>query len=152
MSLTTRIAEDMKTAMKQRDKTTLETLRSLRAAILEFEKKKIGSTPTDEDDLAILTSAAKKRREAIEQYSIAGREDLRAQEQRELDVIMRYMPEQIDDDELKSIVHKAIQDSGAVDMKDIGRVMGPLMQQLKGRVDGNRVQALVRAMLEAPGA
>ncbi len=152
MSLTTRIAEDMKTAMKAGDKTTLETLRSLRAAILEIEKQKIGTTLTDDDDLTILNTAAKKRREAMEQYSNAGRVDLAEQEERELKVILRYLPAQLSDEELLTLVRTAIADAGASSMKDFGRVMGPLMKQLKGQADGAKVQGLLKSLLGGEGA
>lgn len=152
MSLTTQIAEDMKTAMKAGDKTTLETLRTIRAAILEIEKQKVGTTLSEDDDLTILNTAAKKRREAIEQYRSAGREDLATQEERELDVIARYLPAQLSDEELLELVRTAITEAGAGSMKDFGRVMGPLMKQLKGRADGAKVQSAVKSLLGGDGA
>jgi uncharacterized protein len=147
MSLTVRIAEDMKAAMKAGDKTALETLRSIRAAILEIEKQKVGTILNEDDDLTVLNAAAKKRREAAEQYRNAGRTDLAEQEERELAVIARYLPEQLGDDELLDLLRAAIAQAGAADMKDFGRVMGPLMKQLKGKVDGAKVQALLKALL-----
>ncbi|MCZ7555481.1 MAG: GatB/YqeY domain-containing protein [Bacteroidia bacterium] len=147
MSLTERIAEDMKAAMKAGDKTSLETLRTIRAAILEVEKQKVGTTLSEDDDLTILNAAAKKRREAIEQYRNAGRSDLAEQEERELAVIARYLPAQLDEAELLDIVRAAIADAEAVDMKDFGKVMGPLMKQLKGKADGTKVQALLKSLL-----
>ena len=152
MSLTLSIADDMKTAMKAGDKITLETLRSLRAAILEIEKQKIGTTLSEDDDLTILNTAAKKRREAAEQYRGAGRIDLAEQEEKELEVILRYMPAQLGDDELLAIASKAIADSGATSMKDFGRVMGPLMKQLKGQADGSKIQNLLKSLLGGEGA
>jgi uncharacterized protein len=147
MSLTQRIAEDMKVAMKAGDKTTLETLRTIRAAILEIEKQKVGTTLSEDDDLTILNAAAKKRREAIEQYRNAGRTDLADQEERELEVIARYLPEQLGDAELLEAVRAAIAEAGAADMKDFGKVMGPLMKQLKGKADGAKVQTLLKTLL-----
>ena len=144
MTLTERIAADMKTAMKAGEKLRLETLRTLRAAILEFEKTKVGATPTAEDELRILTTAAKKRREAIEQYRAAGRDDLASTEEAELAVISAYLPAQLSEAELAEAVDAAIAASGATGMQDIGRVMGPLMKSLQGRADGAAVQALVR--------
>ena len=147
MNLTERINQDLKAAMKAGEKIRLETLRTIRAAILEFEKEKAGNVLTEEDALRILTTAAKKRREAIEQYRNAGREDLAATEEEELAVISAYLPEQLSDAELADIVRDAIEQAGARDMKDLGRVMGPLMQSLKGRAEGAKIQALVRAQL-----
>ncbi len=147
MSLTERIAQDMKAAMKSGEKLRLETLRTLRAAILEFEKTKAGAVPGEEDELRILTAAAKKRREAIEQYRAAGREDLAETEEAELAVITEYLPAQLGTEELEALVDAAIAESGAKEMKDFGRVMGPLMKKLQGRADGASVQALVRSRL-----
>ncbi len=147
MSLTEIIAQDMKTAMKAGDKLRLETLRTLRAAILEFEKTRVGAVPGEEDELRILTAAAKKRREAIEQYRSAGRDDLADTEEKELAIISTYLPEQLTGDELVQLVTEAINESGATEMKDFGRVMGPLMKKLQGRADGAAVQAIVRSKL-----
>ncbi|MDT8323275.1 MAG: GatB/YqeY domain-containing protein [Bacteroidota bacterium] len=147
MSLTERIAQDMKAAMKAGDKLRLETLRSLRAGILEFEKTKAGNVPGEEDEIRILTAAAKRRREAIEQYRAAGRTDLADNEEKELAVISAYLPAQLSGDELEALVDAAIAESGATEMKDFGRVMGPLMKKLQGRADGGVVQAMVRSKL-----
>lgn len=147
MNLTEQINLDMKSAMKAGEKLRLETLRTIRAAILEFEKEKAGNVMTDEDALRILSAAAKRRREAIEQYRAAGREDLAATETLELEIINTYLPAQLSDEELVLIVREAIARSEAKDMKDFGRVMGPLSKELKGRADGAKIQALVRAQL-----
>lgn len=152
MTLSTRISDDMKAAMKSGDKLTLETLRTLRAAILEFEKRQVGSTPGPDDELTILTTAAKKRREAIDQYRQAGREDLATQEEAELAVIARYLPAQLSDEELLETIKAALARDNATDMKDLGRVMGPLMKELKGKADGAKVQTLVRSLLGGAGA
>jgi uncharacterized protein YqeY len=148
MSLTERIAQDMKAAMKAGDKLRLATLRTLRAAILEFEKAKVGNVPGEEDELRILTAAAKKRKEAIEQYRDAGREDLAETEEQELAVIAEYLPAQLDASEIEDIIARVIAETGATGMQDIGKVMGPLMKQLQGRADGAVVQKLVRGKLE----
>ena len=147
MNLTEQINLDMKLAMKAGEKLRLETLRTIRAAILEFEKEKAGNVMTDEDALRILSAAAKRRREAIEQYRAAGREDLATTETLELEIINTYLPAQLCDEELENIVRETIERSEAKDMKDFGRVMGPLSKELKGRADGAKIQALVRAQL-----
>jgi len=147
MNFSERITQDLKTAMKQGDRQRLETLRTLRAAILEFEKEKAGNVVSDEDALRILTAAAKKRREAIEQYRNAGREDLAAAEEGELAVISEYLPTQLTEEEVETAVRQAIEAADATDMSDMGRVMGPLMKQLKGRADGALVQSIVRRLL-----
>lgn len=147
MSLTDRISQDMKIAMKAGEKLRLATLRTLRAAILEFEKAKEGNVPGEEDELRILTTAAKKRKEAIEQYREAGREDLAETEEQELAIIAEYLPAQLDAAEIEEIVTRVIEEAGASGMQDMGKVMGPLMKQLQGRADGAVVQKLVRSKL-----
>ncbi|MBI5646604.1 MAG: GatB/YqeY domain-containing protein [Ignavibacteriae bacterium] len=147
MTLSEKINDDMKAALKGGRKTELETLRTIRAAILEVEKKKIGTVLGEDDELAVLTAAAKKRREAIESYSSAGRHDLAEQEKAELEVIVRYLPQQLTSEELESLAKEAIAAAGAADMKDFGKVMGPLMKSVKGRADGAAVQAMIRRLL-----
>lgn len=147
MNLSERISQDITRAMKAGDRPRLETLRTLRAAILEFEKEKAGNVLSEDDALRILTAAAKKRREAIEQYRNAGREDLASAEEQELAIIGEYLPQQLTEEEIEQAVKQLIADTGASDIKDIGRVMGPLMKQLKGRADGALVQSIVRREL-----
>jgi len=147
MNFSERIVQDMKTAMKSGDRRRLETLRTLRAAILEFEKEKAENVVSDEESLRILTAAARKRREAIEQYRNAGREDLARNEEQELSIISGYLPEQMSETDVEAAVRNAIVTANAKDMKDFGRVMGPLMKILKGRAEGSLVQTPVRKHL-----
>ena len=147
MALKERIANDMKEAMKAGRKTELETLRTLRAAILEFEKQKVGAELQETDELDLLTKAAKRRKEAIEQYEQAGRADLAEQETAELDIIAKYLPEQLSEDELRELVAGAIAKTGASEPKDFGKVMGMVMKEVKGRADGAQVQQLVKELL-----
>lgn len=147
MSLTEKINEQIKDALKNGRKLELETLRTIRAGILEFEKQKVGVNMTMDDEINLLTSAAKKRREAIEQYRNAGREDLAEKEEQELTIILRYLPAQLTTEELHALVAEAIASTGAAGMKDMGKVMGSVMKTVKGRADGTAVQQLVREML-----
>jgi uncharacterized protein len=147
MSLTEQINTDMKAALKEGRKLELETLRTIRAAILEFEKKKIGAVMTPDDEVAILSAAVKKRREAIEQYRAAGRQELADQETAEAEIITRYLPAQMSEQEVRALVSDAIAQSGAEGMKDLGKVMGPVMKAVKGKADGAMVQAIVRQLL-----
>jgi uncharacterized protein YqeY len=137
----------MKEAMKAGRKLELETLRTIRAGILDIEKKKVGTVLTEEDELAVLTAAAKKRREAIEQYRNAGREELAAQEASELEIIMQYLPQPLTEAEIETLVKETIAATGAVDMKDLGKVMGPVVKATKGKADGSAIQAVVRRLL-----
>ena len=147
MNLTERINADMKDALKSGRKLELETLRTIRAGILDIEKKKIGTVLTEEDELGVLTIAAKKRREAIDLYRQAGRDELVEQETLELDVIMRYLPQPLTDAEIEALVAETIAATGAVDMKDLGKVMGPVVKATKGKADGSAIQAVVRRLL-----
>lgn len=150
-SIVDRLSEDLKEAMRNKDKVRLRTLRSLRSA---FQNKEIGDRTdgqdaplSEQDQLAVLRKQAKQRKEAIEQYEDAGREDLVQKEQEELDVLEEYMPDQLSDAELKEILQEIIDEADAESMADMGSVMGPAMNRLRGRVDGNRVREMVQTLL-----
>lgn len=146
MNLQERLAHDLKDAMRAKDQVRLLAIRSLRAAILEKEKE--GTGPASDDDLlAIVQKQAKQRRDAIEQYEAAGRDDLAQRERDELAVIGQYLPEQLSDDEIRRVVHEIVTRSGATSMKDMGRVMGEAMTELRNRADGNRVRQVVQDLL-----
>ena len=150
MALAEQIQADLTAAMKARDGETVATLRMVVAAIknLRVAEGHAGDV-SDEETLGLLTQQAKQRTEAAESYEEAGRDDLAAKERRELEVIRRYLPEQLDDDELAALVDEAVAETGASGPGDLGRVMGALMTRVKGRADGKRVNALVRARLGA---
>ncbi|WOD37872.1 GatB/YqeY domain-containing protein [Nodosilinea sp. E11] len=150
MSLKDRISDDIKTAMKAKDKVRLETVRSIKKVILDREtlvRPSGQDALTVEQELEVLTQLAKQRKDSIEQYQKAGREDLAAQEAQELEIIAEYLPQQLSDTEVEAIIDELIAKTGAASAKDMGKVMGPAMQQLKGRADGGKVQALVKAKL-----
>ena len=150
MSLKERIGDDIKTAMKAKDKIRLETVRGIKKAILEKEvalRPKGQDSLTEEQEIEILAQLAKQRRDSIEQFSNAGRNDLADKEQQELAILETYLPEQIDDTELESIVDEIITSTGASTPKDLGKVMGVAMKQLKGKADGKKIQAIVKSKL-----
>ncbi|GMV53757.1 MAG: GatB/YqeY domain-containing protein [Chlorobi bacterium] len=147
MSLNDKINADIKEAMKARETLRLETLRSIRAAILEFEKSGVDREMTSDDELKILNSAVKKRRDAIEQYANAGRTEAAAKEQQELDILMSYLPSQLSADEVRDAIRGVIADVGATGPSDFGKVMGVAVKQLKGRTDGSTIQAVVKELL-----
>lgn len=149
MTLKERISDDLKGAMKSGDRTRLETLRTLRAALLEREIEKRGTGPamTSEDELGVLMSAAKKRRESIEQFQKGGRMDLVDQESKELAIIQEYLPEQMSVEELTSLIKGVIAEAGATSAADFGKVMPAVMKLAKGKADGKVVQELVRKLL-----
>ena len=141
---------DLKTAMRAKDAVRLRTIRSLRAAIMEKEiaERKGGEASLDEQqELAILQKQAKQRRDAIEQFTNAGRQDLVAKEEEELAIIETYLPRQLDEQEIRKAVLAIISATGATSMKDMGRVMGQAMKSLRGKADGRLVQAQVKDIL-----
>ena len=150
MSLKERIGEDIKTAMKAKDKIRLETVRGIKKAILEKEvalRPQGQDSLTEEQEIEILAQLAKQRRDSIEQFSNAGRDDLADKEQQELAILETYLPEQVDDAELESIIDEIITSTGASTPKDLGKVMGVAMKQLKGKADGKKIQAIVKNKL-----
>jgi Uncharacterized conserved protein len=102
---------------------------------------------TSDDELKILNSAVKKRRDAIEQYANAGRTEAAAKEQQELDILMSYLPSQLSADEVRDAIRGVIADVGATGPSDFGKVMGVAVKQLKGRTDGSTIQAVVKELL-----
>ena len=144
MTLTEKINDDLKVAMKSGDSIKLNTIRSIRSKIIELSKRGTGSNITPEDEITILLSEAKKRKEAIEMYEKAGRKDLLDQEQRELEIINGYLPKQMSTEEAGEIIKKIINEIGAVSAKDFGKVMPLAMKELKGKIDGKVIQELSR--------
>ena len=147
MSLKDRIGEDIKSAMKAKDKIRLETVRSIKKVILEKEvalRPKGQDSLTEEQEIEVLSQQAKQRRDSIEQYRNGGREDLAEKEAQELAIIETYLPKQLSDEEINSILDEIITSVGATTAKDLGKVMGVAMKQLKGKADGKKIQALVK--------
>jgi uncharacterized protein len=149
MSLTETINEDLKTAMKSGDAVKLNTIRSIRAMIIEFSKRGTGAAITPEDETAMLLGAAKKRKEAIEMYEKGNRQDLADQEKRELEIINGYLPKQMTKEEAEAVITKIIAETGAASAKDFGKVMPLAMKELKGKFDGKAVQEIVKQKLGA---
>jgi hypothetical protein len=150
MSLKDQIGEDIKSAMKAKDKIRLETVRSIKKVLLEKEIELRGKgkdTLTSEDEIETLVQQAKQRRDSIEQYLQAGRKDLADKEKTELDIIETYLPAQISDTELEEIIANIITKLGATTAKDLGKVMGVAIKELKGKADGKKIQELVKSKL-----
>jgi uncharacterized protein len=150
MSLKDRISEEIKLAMKAKDKVRLETVRSIKKVILEKEstlRAQGQETLTESQELEVLTQLTKQRRDSVEQYRKAGREDLAEQESQELAILEEYLPKQLSDQEVAVIIDEVIAAVGATSAKDMGKVMGAVMQQLKGRADGQKIQAIVKEKL-----
>lgn len=147
MSLSTRITEEITAAMKNRDGLRLETLRSIRARLLEFEKSGAGREANSEEEQQILIKEAKKRKDAAEQYANAGRAELQEKELAELEIIQEFLPKQLNPEDVKTAVREIIQALGAQGPGDFGKVMGAAMKQLRGKADGALVQQLVKSLL-----
>ena len=146
MSLTDRIKDDMKVAMRERDKERLSTIRLILAAIKQQEVDR-RETPTDADVLAILDKMVKQRKDSIEQFTKAGRDELAEKEQSEIVVIQDYLPKQLSEEEILTLVDDAISSTGAESMRDMGKVMGILKPQLQGRADMGQVSGLIKSKL-----
>lgn len=148
MALLDTIAEAMKIAMKSRDQLRLETLRTIRAGLLEkqVEKRPSGGMNAD-DEVAVLLSASKKRKEAAEIYRQNKREDLAIQEERELAIIQEYLPQQVNPAEIEEVARKYILQTGSSTAKDFGKVMPLVMKELKGRADGKVIGEIVKSLL-----
>lgn len=147
MNLRDRINNDLKEAMKTGDKTRLETIRSIRALILEFEKSGSGKELTSDEEIRILTSAAKKRKEAIEQYRNANRNDLAEKEETELKIIEEYLPKQLTYEEILEEVKKIAAEINAKEKSDFPRLMPLAAKTLKGKADGKVIKEIVEKFL-----
>lgn len=146
MSLKEKLKEDLKTAMKAKDTVKLSSIRMANSAIRNKEIE-VKRELEDSEIEALLASEVKKRREAMEQYKNAGREDLAQKEEAEMAVFMSYMPEQMSEEDLRKIVRETIGETGASGMKDMGAVMKAIMPKVKGRADGSAVNRLVKEEL-----
>jgi len=153
MSISQRIVEDMKTAMKAGDKDRLGTLRMLKSKLQMAEvdlraKKGLDYVLEDEQALGALSSYAKQRRDSIESYDKAGRPDLAAKERAELEIVQEYLPAQLGEDDVREIVKQAIAEVNASSPDDMGAVMKVVMPKVKGVADGKLVNQLVRDLLQ----
>ena len=146
MTTKERLNNDIKDAMRAKDKNLLTTLRLITAAIKQIEVDE--RIDVDEERmLVILDKMAKQRKESIAQYEKANRDDLVAQEQFELQIISKYLPEPLSAAEIEQLINEAISATGAEKMADMGKVMGQLKNQLQGRADMTQVSALIKARL-----
>jgi uncharacterized protein YqeY len=147
LTLTEIINEDLKAAMKSGDSVKLNTIRSIRAQIIELSKRGTGTSITPEEEMSILLASAKKRKEANEIYEKAGRNDLADQEKRELDIITTYLPKQMSREEVDVVIKNIIRNIGATSSKDFSKVMPVAIKELKGKIDGKVIQEVVKQQL-----
>ena len=146
MSLKERLAEDLKSAMKDKDVIRKNVVQLVRAGVLQIEKdNKV--TLDDEGVLDVIAKQLKQRRDSLPDYEKSGREDLIAELKAEMDVLMSYLPEQLSKEELEVIVKEAVEKTGASSMKDMGKIMAEVMPKTKGRADGKVINEIAKAIL-----
>lgn len=141
MGLKDTIMQDLTNAMKSGDKLKTETLRMLRAQILEFEKSGAGREMNADDDMKILLSSVKKRKDSIEMYEKANRMDLAEKELKEIEIVQAYLPKQMSREEAEIIITKIIADAGT---KELSKVMPLVMKELKGKLEGKVINEIVK--------
>lgn len=148
MNLKEKINADLLSAMKAKEEIKLGALRMLKASIMKFEvsgDKKMEAT--DENVLQIIGKEVKQRKDSIEAYRKGSREDLAVKEEAEMKILQMYLPEQMSEDELKTLISRTISQTGAT-VKDFGKIMGTVMAQAKGKADGQMVTRLVKEVLK----
>lgn len=145
MSLKEKLAEDLKSSMKNKDVVRKNTVQLVRTAILQVEKdKKV--TLEDEDILEVIAKQLKQRKDSLPEYEKSGREDLISQLKQEMEVLMEYLPEQLSEEELRPIVEETVREVGAESMKDMGKVMAAVMPKVKGRADGKAISEIAKSL------
>jgi uncharacterized protein YqeY len=146
LTLNDRLTQEMKEAMKQRNQVRLDVIRMIRSQLKYMQIQK-GTDFSSEDEILVLQREAKKRREAIEAYEKANATRHLEKEKAELAIIQEYLPKALTEEELTSIIDRIIADTGASTPKDIGKVMQPVMAEVRGKADGRLIQELVRRKL-----
>ena len=141
-----KLSEDIKTALKSGDKQRRMVLGMVMAAAKNREIEKHGEL-NDDEFLAVISSEIKKRRDSVEQFEKGGRPELAEGEKEEIKILMEYMPEQMSENEIRVEVRKTISETGAKDVKEMGKVLGAVMPKLKGKADGQLVSKIVKEEL-----
>ncbi|MGZ4122289.1 MAG: GatB/YqeY domain-containing protein [Tumebacillaceae bacterium] len=147
MSLTERLADDMKQAMKDKAKVRLSVIRMVRTSIknAEIDQK---TTLSDDEVIAVLNRELKQRRDSLQAFESAGRQDLVEEVKQEIEVLIDYLPAQMSEDEVRAIVKEVVAETGATGKADMGKVMSALMPKVKGRADGKLVNTIVSQELQ----
>lgn len=150
MLISEKIDQDFKQALRDKNASVISTLRMVKAAFKnkEIELKPKNKKLDNEEMIEILKKEVKKRKESIKAFEEGGREDLFSKEKQELEIIAKYLPEQLSEEEIKKIIQKIIKPLGELTIKDFGRVMGLVIKEVKGLADGNEVSKLVKEILE----
>ena len=146
MSLLGKLNDDMKQAMKEKDKLKLSVIRMVKSSV-QNEEINQGKELADDEVLAIFNRELKQRRDSLQEFENAGREDLAGQIRAEIEVLLPYLPKQLDESEIRQIVQETMEQTGASSKKDLGKVMGAIMPKVKGKADGNLVNKIVQELL-----
>lgn len=159
MTLKEKIQQELTSALKEKRELEILTLRQLLAAFLNKEKEKqyklnkegifADFALTEEEMIEVAASEAKKRREAVEGFEKGGRQESAEKEKKELEILQKYLPEQLTDEEIRNLAKEAIEKTGAKEMKDMGKVMAELSSKTNGKADGSLVSKIVRESLQA---
>jgi uncharacterized protein YqeY len=148
MGLKEQIPEDLKNALRNKKTLELSVLRMLQAALKNKEIDNKKEALTDEIAISVVGAEIKKRRDAVREFEKVNRPDAADQEKAEIEILMKYMPQQMSEDEIRDVVKSAVEETQAESMKDIGKVMKALMPKVKGKADGAIVNKIVRELLE----
>ncbi len=148
MGLKEQIPEDLKNALRSKNALELSVLRMLQAALKNKEIENKQEAITDEVVISVVGAEIKKRRDAVQEFEKVNRQDAADQEKAEIEILMKYMPQQMSEDEIRNVVKSAVEETQAESMKDIGKVMKALMPKVKGKADGAVVNKIVREILE----
>ncbi|MBM7645804.1 uncharacterized protein YqeY [Scopulibacillus daqui] len=146
MSFVDRLTEDMKQAMKDKDKVKLSVIRMIKSS-LQNESIKLGKELSEDEALTVLSRELKQRKDSLQEFENAGRQDLVDGIKKEIAVIDLYMPEQLSEQELQDIIDETIKETGASSKADMGKVMSAIMPKIKGRADGSQVSKIVQNKL-----
>ncbi|MCP9237006.1 GatB/YqeY domain-containing protein [Lewinella sp. JB7] len=147
MTLQERITPDLKAAMRAKDQAALRGIRAIKNALLLQQTDGSGATLDEAGEIALLQKLVKSRQESLEIYEKQGREDLAQPEREEIEVISRYLPEQLSDEKLEALIREVIAETGATSMRDMGKVMGQANARAAGRADGKQIAATVKRLL-----
>jgi hypothetical protein len=150
MNIKEKINSDIKDAMRSGDTVRRDTLRFLDSAIknTEIEKKKKDDGLNDEEVLEVIARSVKQRNDSIQQYIAGGRPELAEKEKAELEILKAFLPEQMNEDEIRKVVKEIISSAGTASLSDMGKIMGQAMVKLKGKADGNIVKKIVGEELQ----
>ena len=146
MSLEQKISDELTTAQKSKDKTTIKVLRMLQAS-LKNKKIESRSDLADKDVIAAIKAQVKQQKDSIESYKKGERNDLVAQEETEMKILTKYLPEEMSDEKLRELVSETLKNENISEKKDMGRAMGAAMKAVKGQASGDRVKKIVLAEL-----